>query len=124
MKKLSLKILALLALLLAFVSMSYAIHLSSPANSQEQKTTSEQSSFVFTAEKDGQTALDLIEKYVKIHSKKYSFGVMVLGVNGHDAPSDSFWAFYVNGKLANKGVSNTVLHKGDKVELKLEKIKK
>jgi len=84
----------------------------------------EQHNFTLFAQKDGQTAFDLAKASLQLNYKKYDFGVFITGINGIEADKKHFWAFYVNNKIAQKGVSQTTLKKGDKIEFKYEAIKK
>ena len=69
----------------------------------------------------GQTALATMQKYTTVTTKSTSYGDMVTGINGKTADESSeYWAFYVNGKLANEGAGTYKAVKGDKIEWKLE----
>ncbi len=125
-KLIFIKLTAFTLIFAAFVVMVFALRINSasaPVN-KDTDTIDKTTSYIFTAEKDNQNALRLINKHVKLGTKKYSFGIMIESVNGIKADKDSFWAFYINNKFAQKGVSDTFLSKGDKIELRLEKIKK
>ncbi len=77
----------------------------------------------FTATKDGQSALELIENNADVEEKQFDFGVMIVAIDGLRADKNHFWAFYVNDKFAEKGVADTVLKKGDRVKMVYKAIK-
>jgi hypothetical protein len=69
----------------------------------------------------GVTALNLLEQYYKVQTKNYrGLGTEVTGINGVDANSKDYWAFYVDGKMAQVGPSSYVTKTGDSVTWKLE----
>ena len=69
----------------------------------------------------GVTALNLLEQSYKVQTKTYSgLGTEVTGINGVDANTKDYWAFYVDGKLAQVGPSAYVTKTGDTVTWKLE----
>lgn len=72
--------------------------------------------YVLVAEQSGQSASDLLNKYIQVGYKEYDFGTMVESINGLAADKESFWAFYVNGEFADRGVSQTTLEAGDTIE--------
>lgn len=72
---------------------------------------------------EGQTALDLLKARHKVEAKDYgSLGEMVIGIDGVSARIDQFWAFYVNGKLADVGAGSYKLKANDKIEWKLNSV--
>jgi len=72
---------------------------------------------------EGQTALGLLKAKHKVDTKDYgSLGEMVTGIDGVSARIDQFWAFYVNGKLADMGAGSYKLKAGDKIEWKLNSV--
>ena len=70
---------------------------------------------------DGRTALDLLKVFYGTETKSTDFGEMVIGINGVSADeSRQFWAFYVNGALAQEGAGTYVTKSGEVIEWKLE----
>ena len=68
-------------------------------------------------------ALVLLKSSHKVETKDYgSLGEMVTSIDGSTASLTQFWAFYVNGKLANEGAGSYVLKNNDKVEWKLNSV--
>jgi hypothetical protein len=79
--------------------------------------------YEFTAEREGQVALDLLSSSVKVETKNYGeAGDFVTSINGLAGDSGHYWAFYVNDKYAEKGVSQTILKKGDRIKFVYEKV--
>lgn len=66
-------------------------------------------------------ALQLLEQRAK--SIKKNVSGLVISINGRDADErkKEFWAFYVNGKMAEVGPAEYVTKDGDEVEWKIEK---
>jgi hypothetical protein len=68
-------------------------------------------------------ALALLKISHKVETKDYgSLGEMITGIDGNTARLDQFWAFYLNGKLANEGAGAYVLKNNDKIEWKLNSV--
>jgi hypothetical protein len=89
-----------------------------------QKITSKikPSASVKTNFTEGDTALDLLKKTVdfKTHGEgKSAFVLEIDNIKADDNKSE-FWAFYVNGKLAEVGAGSYHLKNNDKIEWKLE----
>jgi len=71
----------------------------------------------------GKTALDLIKEKAKVVTKGESANAYVIEINGKLAEDSKkeFWAFYVNGKMAEVGAGSYKLKDGDKIEWRIEK---
>jgi hypothetical protein len=90
----------------------------STANSAE--TRSEQISY---QGQQGRTALDILKQTHSVDTQEFAgFGEFVTGINGVSAGTTHFWAFYVNGKMADVGADAYITKDSDVVEWKLEKI--
>jgi len=76
----------------------------------------------FTAEREQQSALELVSGQVDLELKEYDFGVMVQAVDGLAADSEHYWAVYHNGDYAMVGLADLELAAGDQVELVYEAI--
>ncbi len=70
----------------------------------------------------GKTALDLLEKYSKVGLQGNGVNAFVTTIDGltADASKRKYWAFYVNGKLADVGAGSYKLQNGDKIVWKIE----
>jgi hypothetical protein len=71
---------------------------------------------------DGKNALELLRGNHQIETQKFDFGEMVLSINGRKAGNDEFWAFYVNGELAQVGAADYQTKSTDIISWNLEKI--
>jgi len=83
----------------------------------------EQHSYKFTAEKNEQTAFELLQKNAEVEYDEYDFGIMIQAINQLASNNDYYWALYVNGEYAQQGAKQTVLKQGDEVEFRYEKIR-
>ena len=72
--------------------------------------------------KEGETAEDLLQATHKVEVKTYSFGDMVISIDGIKPDSKHFWAFLVNGAPSNVGAGSYKLKNGDKIEWQLSAI--
>ncbi len=68
----------------------------------------------------GKTALDLLNSHVTVEQATSG---LVTSINGRKADNNSheYWAFYINGKLAQVGPAEYITKDGDKIEWKIEK---
>ncbi|HEX3568212.1 MAG TPA: DUF4430 domain-containing protein [Candidatus Saccharimonadales bacterium] len=69
----------------------------------------------------GKTALQVLQAAHQVQTKIYSgFGPLVTAIDGQIADAKHFWAFYVNGKLAQVGAGSYQTKSTDTVTWKLE----
>ena len=78
--------------------------------------------YTLAAEKDGQTALELLQASEQVELSIYEFGSLVKSIDNLAVNDAYYWAFYVNGEYAQQAADKTILTAGDKVEFKYEKI--
>jgi hypothetical protein len=72
---------------------------------------------------DDMTALAELQKSYHVQTKTYSgLGQEVTGINGVLANSKHYWAFYVNGKMAQVGADTYVTKKSDTITWKLDSL--
>ncbi len=69
----------------------------------------------------GKTALDLLQRTAKVTIKDSGPNAFVTAINGLQAndKDKKYWAFYVNGTLAEVGAGSYQLKNNDKIEWKL-----
>jgi hypothetical protein len=72
---------------------------------------------------DGRNALDLLEAGHRVGLKNYTFGDMVNSIDGVEPDAQHFWAFYINGSLAQVGAGSFITKSTDVIEWKLDEIK-
>ena len=69
----------------------------------------------------GKTALALLKAKADVKTKDSAYGPYVDSINGVAGGTDGkYWAFYVNGQLAQVGADAYTTQNGDNVEWKLE----
>ncbi|MBI2641265.1 DUF4430 domain-containing protein [Candidatus Roizmanbacteria bacterium] len=76
----------------------------------------------YEAEK-GKTALDLLQRTVSVTMKGSGINAFVTSIDTREASEENkeYWAFYVNGSLANVGAGSYQLKEGDRIEWNIEK---
>ena len=68
----------------------------------------------------GKTALDLLDTRAAVVQAASG---LVISINGRKADNSQheYWAFYINGKVAERGPKEYITKDGDKIEWKIEK---
>jgi hypothetical protein len=69
---------------------------------------------------NGVTALALLKKQAQIEQEKSGL-IVSINKKKADATTQTYWAFYVNGKLAEVGPADYVTKDTDRIEWKVEK---
>ena len=71
----------------------------------------------------GKTALDLTKEKASVKIKGEGVNAYLTEINSQKALNSKkeYWAFYVNGKMAEVGAGSYKLKEGDKIEWKIEK---
>jgi len=71
----------------------------------------------------GKTALDLTKEKASVKIKGEGVNAYLTEINSQEALNSKkeYWAFYVNGKMAEVGAGSYKLKEGDKIEWKIEK---
>ena len=59
---------------------------------------------------------------VKVEYDSYSFGVFVKSIDGASPPNKYYFALFVNGAYANKGISGYTISNDTVIEWKVQKI--
>jgi hypothetical protein len=119
------RIIPLVLLLAVAFGIAYSANkANAPENSEQvQQEAQNQVQAINYEGVEGRTALDLLKENHNVELQSYSFGDMVVGIEGVKADSSNFWAFYVNGNMAQVGASQYVTKDGDVIEWKLEEIR-
>ena len=68
------------------------------------------------------TALDLLRRSASVVAKGDKENAYIVEINGRrvDDRKNEYWAFYLNGKMAQIGAGSYQLKNGDKIEWKIE----
>ena len=73
---------------------------------------------------EGKNALELLKSTHQVETKNFpGIGEMVTSIDGVAADDKHFWAFYVNGQLAQEGAATYMTKTGEAIVWKLEEIK-
>ncbi|MBI3952731.1 MAG: DUF4430 domain-containing protein [Candidatus Doudnabacteria bacterium] len=98
---------------------------SAPTNQDANNVQTQQKNSSITYQGvEGKTALELLKASHQVETKSYSFGDMVVAIDGVSPDqTKAFWSFYVNGSQAQVGAGSYVTKSGDVIEWKLEFIK-
>lgn len=70
---------------------------------------------------DGQSALTAVEAQQSVEVKHYSFGDLVISINGLASTDTEGWTFYVNNVQSSVGAGDYMPKSGDKLEFRYEK---
>ncbi len=93
------------------------------ANKVADSADIQQTEFEFSATQSGQVALELLEANVILETQDFGdAGKFVTSINGLAGNNQNYWAFYLNGKYAEQGVSQTILTEGDSIKFVYEAI--
>ncbi len=70
--------------------------------------------------RDGSDALALLKQHATVSTKHYSFGDLVVSINGVAGNGPKYWTFYINGKEASVGAGSYVTKNSDMLMWKLQ----
>ena len=71
----------------------------------------------------GAIALGALRKATEVAGKQYEFGFFVESIAGVEAGQGHYWAIYVDGTYAEKGIDQIALDKDTQIKLVLEEIR-
>jgi len=71
---------------------------------------------------DGKNALDLLRAQHRVEYKHYSYGDMVIGIDGIVPDAKHFWAFYVNDKFSQIGAGSYVTKSSDTIKWEIDAV--
>lgn len=71
------------------------------------------------AGEDGKTVLELLKQKAKVKTETFSFGELVVEINGVRSGNGYNFLYYVNGGTVKTGAANYVTKAGEKIEWKL-----
>jgi hypothetical protein len=72
---------------------------------------------------DGKSALELLKQYHNAEIKSYSFGDMVVGIDGKVPDDKHFWAMYINDQFSQVGASQYITKNSDTIKWQMDEIK-
>lgn len=93
----------------------------SPTPPAKQQATQATSTTINYKGEEGKEALTLLKEQAE--GVEQNSSGLVVSINGKKADNTNreFWAFYVNGKMAQVGPAEYMTKTGDKIEWKIEK---
>jgi hypothetical protein len=87
---------------------------------QEQQAPPSQTYVTYKGQ-NGKTALELLKLNADVVTKDSAYGPYVDSINGKAGGIEGkYWAFYVNGQMAQVGANDYATKDGDKIEWKFE----
>lgn len=87
---------------------------------ETQKPKAEATPVVYDGQ-EGKTALELLKQNAEVVTKDSAYGPYVDSINSVQGGTDGkYWAFYVNGQMAQVGADAYQTKTGDKIEWKFE----
>jgi hypothetical protein len=93
---------------------NHQAHVQTTVNAQHQLTQ------ISYNGRSGTTALALLKEHASVKTKHYSFGDLVLSIDGVAGNGPKYWTFYVNHKQANVGAGAYVTKNSDVISWKLQ----
>lgn len=76
-----------------------------------------------TAFAEGTNAFDAMKEACELTYEEYPFGVYITSIEGVQPKENEYWALYVNGAYAEKGISDYALEDGMELEWRIETLK-
>lgn len=70
----------------------------------------------------GANAFELMKKNFVLDYDEYPMGVFVKSIDNYKPEEDEYWALYVNGEYAEKGISQYIINEDINITWKIEKI--
>ena len=114
----------IIVVIIAVIGVIYALTRTATAptgnNASDSAVQQVPSSSISYQGMDGRNALDLLKVFHRVDTKDTSFGPMVVGIDGLEPDSSHYWAFYINGKMADVGAAQYITKNGDTLEWRLE----
>jgi len=69
----------------------------------------------------GENAFEIMQKSLSVEFQNSTIGPFITSINGVKAGEGEYWALYVNGEYAQKGISLYTIDSDLNIEWKLEK---
>jgi len=85
-------------------------------------TANDKTSKVSVFAEQGSNAFEVMKANLKADYKDSAMGPFITGINNIKADSEHYWALYVDGNYAQKGISQYSIEKEVTIAWKLEKI--
>ncbi len=113
----------IIVVIIALIGVGYAFTRTAKApvtESQQQTSQQTAANGISYHGMDGRNALDLLRVFHQVTTKDTSYGPMVTTIDNVTPDKNHYWAFYVNGKLADVGAQQYITKNSDLIEWKLD----
>ncbi|HUD20795.1 MAG TPA: DUF4430 domain-containing protein [Candidatus Saccharimonadales bacterium] len=106
------------------IVLGFGIYLFIPALSSHKATATQvqPSDIVALDGQDNVTALNLLKASHQVQTEQTSLGEYITGIDGVTPNSNQFWAFYVNGQMADVGADSYVTKSTDRIVFSLQNL--
>ena len=101
-----------------FPAWSWPSAAAAPTTQTKQPARTERLVVSYAGE-DGKNVLELLKQKAKVKTKTFSFGELVVEINGVRSNDRYNFLYYVNGETIKTGAANYVTKTGEKIEWKL-----
>ena len=91
-----------------------------PDHVQVVKNSQSQTTEISYKGETGKGALTLLKTHAQVQVKHYSFGDLVVSINGSAGNGPKYWTFYINGKEAQVGAGAYITKNNDTLSWKLQ----
>lgn len=113
-----------IVVVIAVIGIIYAFRqTSTPAPAATKQVSQSVKQSIEYSGQDGKTAFELLKANHQVEAKHYSFGDMVVSIDGVAPDANHFWAFYVNGQFSQVGASAYITKSTDQIKWQLDEIK-
>jgi len=86
-----------------------------------QPTTAVKETKITTISYRGQNGIDALTLLKNKATVEHDHSGLIVSINGNKPTGHSYWAFYVNGKLASFGPEQYITKNSDTIQWKIEK---
>ena len=106
------------------ILLAVGAYLLAPINRPEQSSTvgAVQTQDITYQGVEGKNALELLKASHQVESTTSDFGEFIVAIDGQRPDNQHFWAFYVNGQLAQEGAGTYQTKPTETIVWRLDKI--
>ena len=121
-QRLTAKIAALIVVIVIAGGVAFALlhHATTATNDVSTTTSHHELSSISYPGVNGVNALVLLKRHATVTVKHYSFGDMVISIDGVAGNGPKYWTLYVNGKEATVGASDLITTSKETITWKLQ----
>ena len=76
----------------------------------------------YTVVEKGVNAFEAMKKLVPVEYTESTYGAFIKSINGLSPDAEHYWALYVNGEYADKGISSYSVDEAFEVEWRMESL--